>query len=95
MKEIDADYGTYVIEYTGLKRIYNSTTSDCSKTPTTKVSISRLTSEESTDGGNKFKGFFKIGPRDIRIGNVSKSGSSKDAQSQTFVVITYISDDKR
>jgi hypothetical protein len=85
LREIDVDYGTYVIEYTGLKHIYNSTTSDCSKTPTSKIVVKK---DESSDK-ERVTGFFRIGT----IPYLKKDDSLNDQQ---FVIaITYISDDKR
>lgn len=93
LREIDVDYGTYIIEYTGLKHIYNITTSDCSKTPTTKIFINE---EKNTEpNGTKFTGFFKIGPREIRKGKPISKNKYKNAEPCIQTCITFISGDKR
>ena len=93
LREIDADYGTYIIEYTGLKHIYNITTSDCSKTPTTKIFINDELNTEPN--GTKFTGFFKIGPREIRKGKPIFKNKYKNAEPCIQTCITFISGDKR
>ena len=93
LREIDVDYGTYIIEYTGLKHIYNITTSDCSKTPTTKIFIN---DEKNTEpNGTKFTGFFKIGPREIRKGKPISKNKYKNEEPCIQTCITFISGDKR